>query len=170
MTHRLVPVALRAEPLGRPAVHGECELRVALEQSVSEHVREQLVVAVPLAAVVERYQEEVGSLELDQHLGGALPAGSCVAERPRHRVEDRRLEQELVSLLVERVENDLGQVVDDVTAGAAKAFDEAGGIGIVRQRHRRQVNADRPAFGALVQRAQGLGGEAEVQDLVEERC
>ena len=85
-------------------------------------------------------------------------------------MEDRRLEQELVSLLVERVENDLGQVVDDVTAGAAKACDEAGGIGLVRQRHRRQVNADRPAFGALVQRAQGLGGEAEVQDLVEERC
>ena len=150
-------------------MNGEGELGIALKESVPEHVREQLVVAIPLSAIVERYQEEVGSLELDQHLGGPLPASGCVAERPRHRVEDRRLEQELVSLLVERVENHLGQVVDDVTAGAAKACDEASGIGLVRQRHCRQVNADRPAFGALVQRAQGLGGEAEVHDLIEER-
>ena len=168
VTHGLVPVALRAEPLGRPSVHGKGELGIALEQLVPEHVREQLVVAIPLPAIVERYQEEVGSLELDQDLGRALPAGGRIAEMSRHRVEDRRLEQELVSLLVERVENDLGQVVDDVTAGPAKACDEAGRIGLVRQRHRRQVNADRPSFTTLVQRAQGLGGEAEVQDLVEE--
>ncbi len=73
-----------------------------------------------------------------------------------------------MSLVIERVENDLRQVVDDVTVSAAEACDEAFGVGLLRQRHRRQVDADRPAFGALVQRAQGLGGEAEVQDLVEE--
>ena len=71
-------------------------------------------------------------------------------------------------LLIERVENDLGQVVDDVPAGAAKACDEARAVCLLRQRHRRQVNADRPAFGALMQHAQGLSREAEVQDLVEE--
>ena len=85
-----------------------------------------------------------------------------------HRVEDRRLEQELVLLLVEGVQNDLGQVVDDVTAGAAKVFDETGPIIGLRERHRRQVNADRPAFSALMQHAQALSREAEVQDLVEE--
>ena len=132
MTHGLVPVALPPEPLGSPLVHGTGELGIALEQSVPEHVREQLVVAIPLPAVVERDQEEVGSLELHQDLGGALPSGGRVAERPTHRVEDRRLEQELVSLLGQRVENDLGQVVDDVPAGAAEACDEAGAICLLR--------------------------------------
>ena len=150
-------------------MHGTGEVGIALEESVPEHVRKQLVVAVPLPAVVERDQEEVGSLELDQHLGGALPPDGRVAERPIHRVEDRRLEQELVLLLVERVQNDLGQVVDDVTAGAAKVCDETGPIIRLRQRHRRQMNADRPAFSALMQQAQALSREAEVQDLVEER-
>ena len=91
---------------------------------------------------------------LHQGFGGALPSRGRIAERPTHRVEDRRLEQELVSLLIQRVENDLGQVVDDVPAGAAEAGDEAGAICLLRQRHRRQVNADRPAFGTFLQRAQ----------------
>ena len=149
-------------------MHGTEELGVGLEQSVPEHVREQLVVAIPLPTVVERYQEEVGALELDQHLGGAFSSGGRVAEGPTHRVEGRRLQQELASVLIECVENDLGQVIDDVPAGAAKAGDEAGAVIRLRERHRRQVNADRPAFGALMEHAQGLGREAKVQDLVEE--
>ena len=135
---------------------------------VPKHVREQLVVAIPLPAVVERYQEEVGSLELDQHLGGAMPPGGRVAERPTHHVEDRRLQQELVLLVIKRIQNDLGQVVDDVTAGAAKSCDEASAIGLLRQRQRCQVNADRPALSALMQHAQRLSPEIEVRDLVEE--
>ena len=54
VTHGLVLVALQAEPLGRPPVHGMGKLGIALEQLVPEHVREQLVVAIPLPAVVER--------------------------------------------------------------------------------------------------------------------
>ena len=59
-------------------------LGVAPQQLVSEDLRKQLVIAVRLAAVVERDQEEIRALELHEQLSGALPLYGRVAKRPVH--------------------------------------------------------------------------------------
>ena len=52
-----------------------------IQQVRLQNVRKELVVAVPLAAVVERDQEQVPSIKSLEHGFAAVPAGNGIAER-----------------------------------------------------------------------------------------
>jgi hypothetical protein len=52
---------------------------------------EQVVVAVPLAAAVERYQQQVRPLEIRQRRGGPGQAEDRVAQRPAHALQELAL-------------------------------------------------------------------------------
>ena len=163
-----VRLSLLGEPLVRALVELGDEPGLALRELGAEQVGEELVVAVPLAAVVERNQEEVRALELRQARRRAPPPGHRVAERSRERVEDRGLEQEVPLARVQRAENDLGQVVDDVAVRAVEGGYEPVRIGALTQGERREVDPGGPALGAPVQDLEALGAETEGQLLVQE--
>src|SRR6185503_8073929 len=91
-----------------------------------------------------------------------------IAERSGERVENRGLEKEVAPPCVERAEDDLREVVDDVAVRAVESRHEPVGIGRVTQRERGQVDAGRPALGARVEDIQRLGSEPETELLVEE--
>ena len=163
-----VRLSLLGEPLVRALVELGDEPGLALRELGAEQIGEELVVAVPLAAVVERNEEEVRALELRQARRRATPPGHRVAERSRERVEDRGLEQEVPLARVQRAENDLGQVVDDVAVRAVEGGYEPVRIGALTQGERREVDPGGPALGAPVQDLEALGAEPECQLLVQE--
>jgi hypothetical protein len=110
------------------------------------------VVAIPLAAIVEGDEEEIGALELFQKIRGVWATSDGVGERGGHRFEDGGLEQELLPPAIERIEHDLRQVIDDVPVRSAEARDERTGIIRIPERERCEVDARRPAFGSFMQR------------------
>ena len=59
-----------------------------------EQLAEQVVVAVPLAATVERDHQEVAALQLLEDVRPIRSADDRVAERTAHAVEDRRAGEE----------------------------------------------------------------------------
>ena len=80
-----------------------------------EELAEQVVVAVPLAAIVERDDERVRARERLERIGRVDRAEHRVAERWGHPIEDRRAEQERLEIvrlppqdLLEEVVRDLG--------------------------------------------------------------
>jgi hypothetical protein len=54
-----------------------------------QHVREEVVVAVPLPPVVQGHDEEVGAFERHEHVSPVVAAGDGVTQRPSQPVENR---------------------------------------------------------------------------------
>src|SRR3712207_7391344 len=79
-----------------------------------QDVGEQVVVAVPPAAVVERDEKQVRPVEGLQRLPTVVPAGDRVAQRAAQPAEDRGLQQKGPDLLRLALQHLLDQVVDDV--------------------------------------------------------
>ena len=85
----------------------------------SKEVAEEVVVAVPLAAIVERDDERVRACQGLERIGGVLSAEHGVAEGRRHPSQDRGGEQECPQILrlasqdlIEEVLRDLGLRAD----------------------------------------------------------
>ena len=98
------------------------QLGFLVDQPGAEHVGEQVVIAVPVAAVVERDEEQVRPIELLERRPPAGSAGDRVAERAGQPVEHRGLQQERSDLFGLAVEHLLDEVVDDeaVVAGEVR--------------------------------------------------
>jgi hypothetical protein len=87
-----------------------------------------VVVAEPLALVVQSDEEEVGALQVEQHPRAVLAVDDGVAERPGEPVEYRRLLQEVTHLARLMGEHLLHEVVDDVPVVTGEPGDEGAGI------------------------------------------
>ena len=94
----VVDRALGQVPGGRPPVQLGHVVRRREGQLVLQQLAEEVVVAVPLAAVVERHEEEVGALQLGQHARRAGRAGHRVAQGTREPAQHRGPQQELAPL------------------------------------------------------------------------
>src|SRR5207344_3406476 len=82
-----------------------------VQQVRLQHVGEQVVVAVPAAAVVEGDQEQVSPLQLGQPgLATRLP-GDGIAHRATQPVQDGGLQQEVLDGFGLSLQDLLGQVV-----------------------------------------------------------
>ena len=113
-----------AYQLAGPSVQVAEAIRLLVEEPGLEDVGEEVVVAVPLAAVVQRDQEEVVPVEgLEQGPAAGL-AGDRVAQGAGHPVEDRGLQQERLDVLGLALQHLLDEVVDDVPVIAREARDE----------------------------------------------
>ena len=76
-----------------------CDLLVPLVEEVGPHdLREQVVVAVPVPGAVEGYEEQVGPVQVLEHLLTAHVARHGVAQRAAQPVEDGGPEQEVAHL------------------------------------------------------------------------
>src|SRR5689334_25441329 len=85
---------------------------------------EQVVVAVPVAPVIERDDEQVRArerLELPRRAGGVSDG---ITQRAAHSLEDRRAQQELARIRVQVGKNLLAEVVDDVAVISREPRDE----------------------------------------------
>src|SRR6266567_9627559 len=112
-----------------------------------QHVSEEIVVAIPPAAVVKRDQEQVPSIQRLQHgLAATLP-GDGIAQWTAQSAEDGGLQQEGLDVIGLTLQNFLNQVVDDVAVIPREAGNKAGDVVSPLHRERRQLERGDPALG-----------------------
>ncbi len=156
-------------PGARAPVQRRDEVGLLVEQAGSQHVGEQVVVAVPPATVVQRHQEQVGPVQRLQHRLAAAALSHGVAERTAQPVEDGGTQQERLDLLGRPGQHLLDQVVDDVSGVAREAGDELGDVHAPLHRQRRQLEGGDPPLGATLQRRHVRSGELQAHHAVEVR-
>ncbi|HVL06028.1 MAG TPA: hypothetical protein VM388_08570 [Acidimicrobiales bacterium] len=164
---RFRSLAVQLEPVGGPPVERPDVLGSLLRQPRSQHVTEEVVVAVPVPAVVERYEEQVRLLERLQHGLPAVLAGQRVAQCAGQSGEDRGLQQEIPDLLGLSLQDLSDQVVDDVAVVAGEPGDELGRVVATLHRQRRQLQGGDPPLGSPVERDHVLGCQVEPHHPVE---
>ena len=120
----------------------------------SEEIAEQVVVAVPPAAIVERDDERIRAREGLERIGRVVRAEHRVAQGWRHPVEDRRAEQERLELARLALQYLFQEVVGDLLLSAGQTGSPRGGIVAVSQRERCQRDRRSPPLRPL---AQSLG-------------
>ena len=120
----------------------------------SEEVAEQVVVAVPLAAIVERDDERIRAREGLERIGRVVRAEHRIAQGWRHPVEDRRPEQERLEIVRLALQHLFQEVVGDLLLIAGQTGSPRGGIVTVSQRQRCQRDRGSPPLRPL---AQSLG-------------
>ena len=133
-------------PLAGAAVQVGHVLAAALEHVGLQHLGEQVVVAVPAAGVVEWDQEQVGAVQVLQHLLALGVPGDGRAQRSAQPVQDAGLEQEVAHRLRLAAQHLLDQVVHDVAVVAGEGRDERRGLGPPPQRECRQLEGGHPAL------------------------
>ncbi len=156
-------------PLAGAAVQ-VCDLLGPLvEEMGPDDFGEQVVVAVPATVAVQRDEEQVGPVQVLEHVLAARVAGHGLAQRSAHPVEDRGLEQEVTHLRRLTVEHLFGQVVHDVAVVAGEGGDERRGVCAPPQGQRRELQGGDPALGAGLQRRDVARSDREGGDVVEVR-
>ena len=134
-----------------------------------EQVRQQRVVAVHLAPIVERGDEHVRPFERRQPLRRPGLLGQRVGERAGDGVDDGRREHEAEGVRLEGSQDLLGEVVEDMAVRTAEGGDEL--VTVLGGPHRQvgEIQAGGPPVGPLVERGHALGRQPETQRRVHQR-
>ena len=147
---------------GTPVQHGQATWLPPRELQL-EQVRQQRVVAVHLAPIVERGDEHVRPFERGQPLRRPGLLGQRVRERAGDRVDDGRREHELERVRLEGRQDLLGEVVEDVAVRTAEGGDEL--FPVLGGPHRQvgEIQPGGPPVGPLVERGHAVGRQPEIQ-------
>ena len=94
MADGLVDRAVLAMPCRGAPVQQGGEPWVGLVQLAAQHLGEQGVVAVPVVRVVQRNQEQLGSLDFLEQALRSIRTGHRVTQRPGQAVQDRCAQQQ----------------------------------------------------------------------------
>ena len=138
-------------------------------QARVQDVGEELVIAIPPAAVIKRDQEQVLPLQRRQLGLTAVLAGNGIAQRAAQPVQDGGLQQEVLDMLGLALQDLLGQEIDDVPVIPGEAVDERGDVLSPLHRERRQLQRGDPPFGAPLQRCDVGRGQRQSHHPVEVR-
>ena len=114
-----------------------------------QKLAEQMVIAVPLRAGIERDKEHVRSGEPLKHRGRVLSAEDRVAQLRSEAPQHRGLHQEVTRLRRERGQNLGGQIVADMPSATGERPNTLVGVVEVAKPQRRQVQTRGPALGPL---------------------
>src|SRR5215208_678314 len=156
------------QPHASPSSQGRHQIGLSALELVEQQLTEQMVVAIPLPLLVQGNHEQVGAGELAQEHSRILPACHRVAERTRHRPQDRGLEQKLPHFLGEASQNLLSQQTDDVTVGAPERLDKGVLVLLVLQGEGGEVDPRRPPFGPLEQNREVVRADVQSHLLVQQ--
>ena len=126
-----------------------------------------MMIAIPLALVIQRNDEQVASLQGLQHPSAVFLAGDGIAQRAAQPVEDGGLEQEAADTFGLTLQDFFDQIVQHETVSAGEGPDEPGGVLSPLHRERGQLQAGDPAFGAGFQGGDVFRREVQAHHLVE---
>ena len=149
---RRVLLAVLLMPRTRPAVQFGHRVRLLLGQPRLQHLREQVVVAIPMTVVIERHEEQVGPIKRLQHRPAVSASRDRIAERRIHTAENRGVQQEGAHLRRLVLQHLLDQVVDDVSVVSGEPGDEIGDVISTAHRESRQLERRDPSLRAIVER------------------
>jgi hypothetical protein len=104
------------------------EVRLLVQQMRPEHIRKEVVVAIPSPVVIQRDDEQVRSLERLQRLLRGVLARDSVTQRSAETLQNRRLEEKAANGFGLALQNLFDQLVHDEAVVPPKAGDESGDI------------------------------------------
>ena len=137
------------------------------QQMRSEHVGKEVMIAIPVALIIQRHDKEVAALQgIQQRLPSCWPvtaSHSGPLKRSRMAVWSKKLRTRFGLTLQDLVD----QIVHDVAVVAGESPDEPGNVLVALHRERGQLQAGNPAFGARFQGGDVLRREVEAHHLVE---
>ncbi|MCA8241859.1 hypothetical protein [Burkholderia sp. AU32262] len=105
------------------------------------------MITVALAVAVDRPDEEVVRAQPFEAVERIVATGQRIAQRRRHPVEHRRMQQEVADRVRHLRHHVLVHVRGDAGPRAANLFGHARRVAVVVQRQGRQLQARHPAFG-----------------------
>ena len=147
-----------SEPPGGASVQVGNLVGCGSSELEAQEVREQLVVAKPSALRIERDDESVGVLELEQEPLAAGSTGEQVCKLTVDPVQQRCSKQHVADVVRLTLEHLGDQVLPDGPIGSGELGDETLGVGVAFQRYGGQAQAGGPAFRASVQPGRVVGG------------
>ena len=169
MMDRFWAVGVLLVPLARAAMQVRHLLGLLVRQVGAQHIAKEVVIAVPLAAVVERHEEQVGPVERFERGLASVLLGDGIAQRTRQTVQNRGVQQEFAHVVRLPLEHLLDQVVHDVAVVTCESFDEVRDVVATLHRERRQLECRDPAFGPPFEDAELVWREMQAHDVVEVR-
>ncbi len=159
VTQRLRPHPALGVPARRAVVQPRQLGAQLAPRAHPQQLREQAVVAVPLASRVDGQDEPVGAFELGQNVAARTLVGQRVRELAADPVDDRRAQEEGAQLRRLAVEHLGEQIVADDAIVAGELGDEALGVVAALQAQRGQPQPGAPALGPRAQRRDQLGSQ-----------
>ncbi len=130
----------------------------------SEEIAEQVVVAEPLAAIVERDDERIRAREGLERIRGVVRAKHRVAQGWGHPVEDRRTKQEHLEVVRLAANHLFHEVVGDLLLSAGQFDSPHRGVLAVSQRQRCQRDRGGPSLRLLAQSLGRLLGQLQATE------
>ena len=118
-----------------------------VRQVRAQHIAKEVVIAIPLAPVVERDQEQIGPVERLEHGLASVLLGDGVAQRAGQPIQHRGLQKEFAHVFRLTLQDLFDQVVDDVAVVTGEALDELRDVVSSLHRERCQLERGDPAFG-----------------------
>ena len=134
-----------------------------------EHIGEEVVIAIPVALVIQRDEKVVAALQDRQPRVAPCLPGDGLAQRAAQAVEDGGVEQEAADSGGLAPQHLLHQIVHDVAVIPGERPDEAGGVRAPLHRERGELQAGDPALSALLQCGDIALREREAHRLREKR-
>jgi hypothetical protein len=138
-----------------------------VEQPSAQHLAEQVVIAIPLAAVVERHEKEVRPVERLEDAAAARRARDGIAEVAGEARQDGGLQQEGAHRVVLLLQHLFDEVVDDVPIVAGEPGDEGCRVVPAPQRQRGELDRGDPPLGAFAERPHVVVADPEPHAAVE---
>ncbi|RYY87306.1 MAG: hypothetical protein EOO24_34910, partial [Comamonadaceae bacterium] len=153
----------RLVPAGSGQVQPQQVVRMHARQLRAQEVGEQAVKAVIrlVAGRLHRQQEQAGGVQVLQHARAVRARHERLAQRRAELAQDAGAQQELAHLGRLPAQHVFREIFGDGAAGARKAMDEIGGLGVPVERHGGEQQRGDPAFGLAVQHIKRLGRHAE---------
>ena len=104
-------------------------LRLRLAQARAQDVGKQVMIAIPLAPVVQRHHEQVGALQTVQRRRAVCLPADGLAQRTAQPLQNRSLQQEAADRFGLALQDLFDQIVDDVAVAAGECLNKTGAIG-----------------------------------------
>ena len=136
---------------------------------MGQQITEQVMVAIPLTALIERNRKQVGALQLDELARGVGSVQQRIAQRAGQARHDRGAQQEILDGRALTAQDLCHQVIDDLAIIAGEGGNVAPPVLAVSQRQADQLQSRGPSLRALPQNADLLGRQAQPQRPVEQR-
>ena len=155
---RLLDEPLRRTPSRRPPSQLAGGIAPELEL---QNLAEQVVVAIPLAAGVERDQEHIRAREIREHSRRVLAPENRVAQLGREARQHRGAHQKIPGVRRERHQNLVGQIVANLASAARELPHLLVGVLKVAKPERRQIQARGPPLGAIDEQLHAVTGETD---------
>src|SRR5690348_4923466 len=100
----------------------ECAVNLFGRKPAAQKFSKEMMVAIPVALVIQRDEEQVALLQLLEHVLTIRALRHSIAERPTELVKKRGVEQEGLSAFLLPLEDLFGQVIEHeaMTAGESR--------------------------------------------------